>query len=170
MPLTSFASVGWLSRGDLAVIDHAAGPIMPTPAAQELGPHRFDYAVLLHAGDWSRGDVLTEARSFATPPITVSPSGTHKVPAARALVEVTPTPVVLSSVTPAETGRGVVVRVVNNSGSEQKASVRPGFASNEVVQVDPLERELGGGRVEWSDGVARLTVKPWEIATLLFRS
>jgi hypothetical protein len=170
LALTLLRSVGWLSRGDLAVIDHAAGPIMPTPAAQELGPHRFDYAVLLHDGDWARGDVLTEARSFASPAITVSPTGTHRLPAGRALVEVTPSAVALSAVCPAETAGGVVVRVVNNSATAQAATVRPGFASGEAVLVDPLERELAGGRVDWTDGVARLSLKPWEIATLLFRA
>ena len=57
LALTLLRSVGWLSRGDLQVIDPAAGPILPTPAAQELGAHRFDYAVLLHAGDWQAGGV-----------------------------------------------------------------------------------------------------------------
>jgi hypothetical protein len=169
LALTLLRSVGWLSRGDLAVIDHAAGPILPTPAAQELGPHRFEYAVLVHAGDWVEGGVLDEARAFASPPIAVSPSGTHRVAAGRALVEVTPPSVALTAVHPAETGRGVLVRVVNNSATAQAATLRPGFAVGEVVPVDPLERQRDR-RVEWADGAAVIALRPWEIATLLFRA
>jgi hypothetical protein len=168
LALTLLRSVGWLSRGDLAVMDHAAGPILPTPAAQELGPHRFEYGVVLHAGDWLAGGVMDDARAFGSPPLVVTPSGTHKVPAARALCEVAPAAVTLQSVTPAETGRGVVVRVVNNSPTAQAAALRPGFSAAEALLVDPLERERAG-KIEWSDGVARVALKPWEIATLLFR-
>jgi alpha-mannosidase len=111
---------------------------------------------------------MDDARAYASPPVAVSLSGTHKLPAARALVDVTPSAITLQSVTPAETGRGVVVRVVNNSAALQTASLRPGFAAREALLVDPLERERPG-RIEWSDGVARVALRPWEIATLLFR-
>jgi hypothetical protein len=169
LALTLLRSVGWLSRGDLAVIDHAAGPILPTPSAQELGPHRFEYAVVLHPGDWAQGGVLADARAFAAPAIAVTPSGKHLVPPGRALVDVTPSPVVMTAVQPAETGRGVVVRLVNTASSTQTATVRPGFGATGVALVDPLEREREG-RVDWGDGVARLSLRSWEIVTLLFRA
>jgi mannosylglycerate hydrolase len=168
LALTLVRSVGWLSRGDLAVIDHAAGPIMATPAAQELGAHRFEYAVLLHDGDWQKGDVMTEARRFASPPIAVSPGGKHGTPLGRAVVEVSPTPVTLSAVHPSESGLGVVVRIVNTSPTAQTATLKPGFAAKEALLVDPLER-VRDGRVEWKSGTAALQLRPWEIATLLFR-
>lgn len=166
--LTLLRSVGWLSRGDLAVIDHAAGPILPTPAAQELGAHTFEYAVMLHSGDWSAGGVLAAARRFAAPPCAVSPSGKHAWPAARALVDVAPDAVMLAAVHPAETGRGVVVRVVNTSSAPQQATLTPGFAAREAMVIDPLERELDG-RLEWSGSACKLALGPWQIATVLFR-
>ena len=67
LALTLLRSVGWLSRGDLSVIDHAAGPMLQTPNAQERGSHHFEYAILLHAGDWRTGEVLAEARRYASP-------------------------------------------------------------------------------------------------------
>ncbi len=168
LALTLVRSVGWLSRGDLAVIDHAAGPIMATPAAQELGPHRFEYAVLLHDGDWQKGDVMAEARRFASPAIAVAPSGKHGAQVGRALVDVTPSPVTLSAVHPSENGRGVVVRVVNTSPTAQTATLKPGFEAKEALLIDPLER-VRDGRVEWKSGTAVVQLRPWEIATLLFR-
>lgn len=50
--LTLLRSVGWLSRDDLWVRRIAAGPLVPTPGAQCLGPYRYEYAVLPHTGDW----------------------------------------------------------------------------------------------------------------------
>ncbi len=169
LALTLLRSVGWLSRGDLAVIDAAAGPILPTPAAQELGPHRFEYAVLVHRGDWLTGGVMSEARRFASPPIPVTPKGKHLVPAARALVDVLPEEVTLTGVHAAETGRGTVVRVVNNSPDKHEATLRLGFPAREATLVDPLENEIEG-RCSYEDGICRVQLAPWQIATVLFRT
>ena len=169
LALTLFRGVGWLSRGDLNVIDSAAGPILPTPQAQELGAHRFEYAVLVHAGDWQAGGVMSEARRFAAPPVVVSPSGKHTVPPARALVEVAPDEVTLTAVHPAETGRGTMVRVVNCSATAREATLRLGFPAREALAVDPMEKEIDR-RIEWKDGVCRLQLGPWQIATVLFRT
>ena len=51
--LTLLRSVGWLSRDDLWVRRIAAGPLVPTPGAQCLGPYTYEYAILPHAGDWA---------------------------------------------------------------------------------------------------------------------
>jgi mannosylglycerate hydrolase len=169
LALTLFRGVGWLSRGDLNVIDSAAGPILPTPQAQELGAHRFEYAVVVHGGDWQAGGVMSEARRFASPPIRVSPTGKHNVPPARAIVDVSPDEVTLTSVHPAETGRGTVVRVVNASPTAREATLRLGFPAREAIAVDPMEGELDR-RIDWKDGVCRLQLGPWQIATVLFRT
>jgi mannosylglycerate hydrolase len=171
LAITLLRSVGWLSRGDLNVIDHAAGPILPTPAAQELGAHKFDYAILLHDGDWDKGGVLAEATRFAAPPIAVSCSGRQTAPSATALVDVGPAPVTLTAVHPAETGRGIVVRVVNASAQSQEATLKPGFAAKEALAVDPLENPLERSKLTLDhNGTTTLKLGPWQIATVLFRS
>lgn len=50
--LTLLRAVGWLSRDDLRVRRIAAGPLVPTPGAQCIGPYRYEYAILPHAHDW----------------------------------------------------------------------------------------------------------------------
>jgi alpha-mannosidase len=124
---------------------------------------------VVHRGDWSAGGVMAESRRFAAPPIAVNPSGKHTAPAGRALVEVAPEQVVLASVHPAETGRGTVVRVVNCGASAREASLRVGFPVREAIAVDPVERQVDL-RLEWSDGVCRVQLGPWQIATVLFRT
>jgi mannosylglycerate hydrolase len=63
--LTLLRSVGWLSRDDLWVRRVAAGPLVPTPGAQCLGPYYYEYAILPHAGDWQ--NVYQHALDFNAP-------------------------------------------------------------------------------------------------------
>jgi len=112
---------------------------------------------------------MTEARRFASPPLAVTPKGKHAAPAGRALVDVAPEEVTLTGVHPAETGRGTVVRVVNNSAQAREATLRLGFAAREAQLVDPLERELDG-KLPCHDSVCKVPLGPWQIATIVFRS
>jgi alpha-mannosidase len=167
LALTLLRSVGWLSRGDLSVIDHAAGPMVPTPGAQELGPHRFEYALVLHAGDWRAGGVLGEARRYAAPPIAVTPKGTRPLPPS-ALVEVAPSTAIVTATHPAAHG-GLVVRLLNTAASASEITLRPAIPIREAIAIDPLEAPASEPRVTLADGVARLTLRPWQLATVLLQ-
>ncbi len=63
--LTLLRSMGWLSRDDLWVRRIAAGPLVPTPGAQCLGPYRYEYAILPHKDDWHH--VYQAAYNFNAP-------------------------------------------------------------------------------------------------------
>jgi mannosylglycerate hydrolase len=73
--LTLLRSVGWLSRADLSNRRVAAGPLVPTPGAQCLGEHTFEYAILPHAGDWR--EVYRTAYGY-TAPLLVARADTHE--------------------------------------------------------------------------------------------
>ena len=73
--LTLLRSVGWLSRDDLSNRRVAAGPLVPTPGAQCLGPHRYEYAILPHGGDWRA--VYPMAYGYAAP-LLVARGDTHE--------------------------------------------------------------------------------------------
>jgi alpha-mannosidase len=173
LALTLLRGVGWLSRGDLACIDQAVGPMVPTPGAQELGPHRFDYALYLHAGDWREGAVLPESRRFGAPPFAFAPpqAGARRaVPLGRGLVELQPGPATMTALHPAEGGAGLIVRVLNASPEAATASLRCARAPASATAVDPLERALPGAPEPLLDG-DRVTIAlgPWQFATLLLR-
>ncbi len=72
--LTLLRAVGWLSRDDLWVRRIAAGPLVPTPGAQCIGPYRYEYAILPHSGDWQNAHQI--ARNTNTP-IMVRRADTH---------------------------------------------------------------------------------------------
>jgi hypothetical protein len=168
MALTLLRSVGWLARGDLAAMEHAAGPMLPTPGAQELGEHRFEYALLLHRGDWQAGEVMRDAQRYAAPVRTFVPGRRVKVEAGRSLVEIEPSSVQLLAAYPSELG--IILRVLNASTQPCKAEVKPGFVPRQALAVDPLERPLeGGGELAIADGAVAVELRPWQIFTLLLR-
>jgi alpha-mannosidase len=146
------------------VIEHAAGPMVPTPSAQELGPHRFEYALLLHAGDWRAAGLERAARAYATPPCPLPPGGTTQVPTGRSLVEVGPAEVSVSALY-ADAEGALIVRLLNASPDPVGATVTAAFPITRAVEVDPLERPrpsslgLHAGRVH-------LELAPWQIRTL----
>ena len=172
LALTLVRSVGWLSRGDLKVIDHAAGPMVPTPGGQELGAHRAEYALLLHEGDWFAGDVLDDARRFAAPAIPITPRGTAKVPPDCSLVVARPKRVMLTALHPSETGRGTVVRLLNASPNPiTDGTLETAFHVHDALEIDPLEQPVSSGRaaVALRDGTVHFTLAPWQLATILLR-
>jgi mannosylglycerate hydrolase len=67
LAITLLRCVGYLSRGDgdMPTRPGLAGPPLPTPEAQCLGSHSFEYAILPHPGDWRQ--VYRDACEFRTP-------------------------------------------------------------------------------------------------------
>lgn len=65
--LTLLRCVGYLSRGDgdMPTRPALAGPPLPTPEAQCLGTHTFEYALVPHPGDWR--DIYRDAYTFRAP-------------------------------------------------------------------------------------------------------
>jgi hypothetical protein len=66
--LSLLRCVGWLSRSDLATRRGGAGPELETPDAQELGAHRFEFAVATFAGSYLDGDLLQRVEAYTSPP------------------------------------------------------------------------------------------------------
>ena len=66
--LTLLRCVGWLSRSDLATRRGGAGPELETPGAQELGEHRFEFAVATFRGSYLEGRFAATGRGLPSPP------------------------------------------------------------------------------------------------------
>jgi alpha-mannosidase len=160
--LTLLRACGWLARGDLSVVDHAVGPMVETPSAQEPGLHRFEYALLVHRGDWEAGDVLAEARRFVAPALASTPLSAA-IPVGKGLVEVSPKTVAVSAIYP--TDAGVVVRVLNASSRAVEATLRPAVTPRAAWRIDPLERPLGAATLR--EGTIHLSLGAWQLATIL---
>ncbi len=165
--LTLLRSVGWLSRDDYPARKAHAGPPLPTPGAQCLGRHAFEYAIIPHEGAWERA--YPEAHRFAAPlRARWNPQGSGLLPTRSSLLEVEGDGVVVTALKRAENGGGVVVRAYDTLDSGTKGRVRLAEPWREALVVDMKEDALGPAEV--SDGWVRLSLKPNEIATLRFQT
>jgi mannosylglycerate hydrolase len=147
LALTLLRCVGWLSRDDFATRRGHAGPMLPTPAAQEPGPWRADYALVPHAGTW-RDEVLVprEAEAYANPVRTL-PTDLHEgmLPPAWSFVRLAPAILRLSAIKPAEDGQSLIIRWYNPAEDEviaQLATYIPFEAAALVSLNEDLVRDL----------------------------
>jgi alpha-mannosidase len=166
--VTLLRCVGWLSRGDLATRRGHAGPMLPTPEGQCLGHHEFDYALVMHSGDWEAEEalVLREAQAFNMP-IRAIATGKHagELPSLTSMIEVEPRGLVVSAIK--RSGDGVIVRIYNPLPHAVEASLRPGFACEKAFATNLLEEPQR--QLFWNDlEPLHIGLRSGEIATILF--
>ncbi|MBU0493397.1 MAG: hypothetical protein KKA73_04190 [Chloroflexi bacterium] len=166
--LTLLRCVGWLSRADIAARPGHAGPGLPTPGAQSIGEHSFDYSIIPHAGTWSQAE--PEARAFAAPLRAVpAVSQDGPLPVVGHLLEIEPAALVASAVKRSEDGQALVVRLVNNSAEALKGRVRLGVPCQRNVQRVNLDEDATDlPLLADADGWVSLAARAWEIITLRF--
>ncbi|HEV2581616.1 MAG TPA: glycoside hydrolase family 38 C-terminal domain-containing protein, partial [Ktedonobacteraceae bacterium] len=167
--VTLLRCIEWLSRGDLTTRRGHAGPALHTPEAQCQGQSVFDYALVLHGGDWEAEDALAlrEAQAFNTPVLVViSDQHTGELPSQASLVEVEPRSLVVSAIKRPHDG-GLVVRVYNPLRRAVEAAIRPGFAATRVFTTNLVEEPQE--QLLWSgDEPLYVGLRAGEIATLHF--
>jgi len=120
---TLLRAVGWLSKGDLLTRPGHAGPEIPTPDAQCLGPQTFELAVFPHAGTWSDAGVIRAALEWAVP-VVAHEDIPHKgeLQPEFSLVEVRGD-ALFSTFKRSEDGRCAVLRLYNPSSREAEVEV-----------------------------------------------
>ncbi|MEW6579303.1 MAG: glycoside hydrolase family 38 C-terminal domain-containing protein [Chloroflexota bacterium] len=188
--LTLLRAVGWLSRDDLWVRRIAAGPLVPTPGAQCLGPYRYDYAILPHAGDWKnvyqiaynmnvpvmarRADThpgleLREMNITRDDPSLVTPIPWPRggpLPPTLSVIQIDPPALVLSAVRRSERDT-LIVRFYNITREPVTGTVTLGLPMSAAYRTTLAEErraqlELSGA------GQVQLDVRGGEVVTLEF--
>jgi alpha-mannosidase len=160
LALTLLRSVGYLSRNRHALRPEPAGPQLPTPAAQSRGPRSVELALMPYDGDWR--DVPAAAETFRHDLPAVAGAGDASLPL--------PPPAPGLSVT----GDGVVMTSLRKrDGLLELRLVALTAGATEAVVSGPFTRARHadlrgrpGEPVPVTDGVLRLPLSPWEIATL----
>jgi mannosylglycerate hydrolase len=190
--VTLLRCVGWLSRGDMPSRPSHAGVPVPTPEAQCLGRHTFEYAIVPHLGDWHavyqaaeayvaplyvrRGDEregylpgeVWEANSPNDPPkwsgaIPVALDG--ELPGELSFLTLKPEGLVLSAIKRSEAGDALIVRCYNPTNEAQQASLR---LFRPIVKAHLADLREGAGEalpIE-DDGLVRFVVNPKGIQTI----
>ncbi|GHF37445.1 alpha-mannosidase [Deinococcus metalli] len=136
------------------------GPIYPDAHA-DLGEHEFTYALLPHAGEWTR-DVVREATDLNSP-LVVAGSAAPTPP-----VRLEGLPVALGTLKAAEDGSGVILRVYEPHGARGEVTLYAP-AGVTVTRVTLIEDDLpeaipstpAGGDTHWT-----LTVRPFEVISV----
>ena len=165
LAITVLRSFGLISRNANPYREDPAGPEIPVPDAQRIGPWRFSFAVMPHAGDWSEAGVLEAMEQYQHPLFAIRgtarelASGQGAVPG----LSVEGTGVVLSALR--RRGEWLELRLVAEHPTRTEAVVRGAF--REAIDVDLLGR-IGASR-SVSAGTLRLPLRAWEIATVRLR-
>jgi alpha-mannosidase len=164
LAITLQRSVGWLSRYGLGTRPEPAGPGTPTPGAQCTAPLHAALALLPASesdpGERARAAELGLLTRYAGP-VPVLPEGTP-------LLSVEPDGLVLSALKPADSGDGVVVRVLNPSADDVEAVLTVGVPVAAVSSVR-LDETPDGGAVRRDGAVLRCAVpaRGWRSLLLL---
>ena len=131
--LTLFRSVGWLSRGDLLTRRDNCGPSMETPEAQCIGDHVFEYALILHSGDWENAGIQLDAYDYNTPLFPCSFyhqvrswKGEPRAPGEASFLKISPEGLVVTGLKKAEERDSLIIRLYNPYS--RKISARLDFA------------------------------------------
>lgn len=187
LAITLLRCVGWLSRDDLSTRPTGAGPGIPAPEAQVLGPHRFEYAVqpfsnteeLLQAAEeyhdpllavraGTRVGLLPEELPTLDTGRDLLTEQTRELPPHMSWLRVDPASTCVSALKRSEDGQAVVVRLYNPLDRSREVVLTPGFPVGEVwrarldeTPVDRIEPSAGKIRVEMRTGeVVTLRLKP----------
>lgn len=170
--LTLLRSVGWLSRGDLLTRNANAGPSFETPEAQCLGKHTFEYAMILHEGNWEKANIQREAYDYATPVVSASHyhhvrdwKGASRVPDEAGFVRLNPDDLILTALKKAEERDSLILRFYNPGTKEIEGYLDFGFDITEANQLRLDETPLKKMKIE-DNHLVFFSINPKQIMTV----
>lgn len=165
--LTLLRAFGWLSRVDLSTRRGGAGPPLPTPAGQALGPHVFRVSIIPFARDPQ--PAIDQAIAFQTWLRGVGTAlrrGT--LPAVGSILRWQGRGLSLSALKLAEDGQDLILRAVNQASEPQDLVVETLAPLREARLARLDERPLEIVPVE-PPGRIRVLMRPHGIVTLRLR-
>ena len=138
-------------------------------ATQDIGRHRFTYAIQGHRGDWRQGEVVWQAARLNQPPIPFQ-TAKHDGPLGKSLsmAHVSTPQVAIRALKKAEESNEVVIRLVELNGQPAAGvavTVGAGIASGRELRGD--EEPLGSATVR--DGKLVLDMKPYQPRTFALK-
>lgn len=165
LALTLLRSFGLISRNANPFREDPAGPEIPVPDGQRLGPWSMGFALMPHHGGWSQAGVLPALERYRHPLIAVRGTRTRPVhgPGRATGLSIEGPGVILSALR--RRGEWLEVRLVAEHGEPTEAVIRGNF--QEARAVDLLGRE--GDAIPCTDSLLRLPLRAWQIATVRLR-
>lgn len=152
---------GYAVRDNLMAVSLLRSSTYPDPD-QDMGVHRFSYAVYPHAGGWRDADTPSHARRFCSP--VHWGRSAQAEPARPAWVSTDKPQVVIDTIKPAEDGDGFIVRLYESHGAKCSAT---------LTFAQPIEQAFLSNTLE--DRVAQkpheghklsIQLRPFQLKTL----
>jgi alpha-mannosidase len=189
LAVTLLRCVGYLSRGDgdMPTRPGLAGPPLPTPEAQCLGSHTFEYAILPHPGDWRR--VYPEAHRYRAP-VYVRRGTEHEgyvptqadleawgsaglkpvdlsgdLPAELSFLSLEPERLILSAIKQSEQGDRLIVRFYNPTDDDVEAVLHTLLPIHRAQEVT-LNEEVLADLQPATEHIVALAIGSWQVKTL----
>ncbi len=166
--LTLLRCVGWLSRPDLLTRRGNAGPMIPTPEAQCLGKHVFEYSLAPHQGIYVTSQTYKLAHQFNAS-LKALQTGKHggSLPPILSFVSIEPDELVLSAIKKAEGENALILRLYNITDREIIGKVKFYKPIKEAVPVSLNENPMDSQPFKASSqGFLNLRVGPSKIVSL----
>jgi hypothetical protein len=166
LALTVLRSTGHISRNDNPFREDPAGPEVPVPDAQLVGPWTFSFAILPGAASWQEAGVLRATEAYRLPFLTAAGRSSDAPRAGTSTVGLR------------VDGDGVVLSALRRRDGSLEARLvaqtdRPTVArlSGRAI-ADPYEVDLLGRRLKDMepavDGTLDVPLGPWQIRTIRF--
>ena len=157
--LTLLRSVGIMANGP-------TGLNIPTPEAQCLGEHRFEYSFIPHQKDYLQSNAFRLAHAFCEPMRALQAEDGKKPRRMDASwLSIDAPELVLSAFKQAEyLDNTFVLRCYNTSGRPVRATIKLGFAVASAHLMDLRERKIE--EIPVKENTAIVEAGPWEILTL----
>lgn len=130
-------------------------------ATQLLGTHRFEYAIMPHAGDWRVVDLPHQADKFDIDQIVAAGGpGEGELPAVKSFVSVEGEGVALNAVKRGEWDDSLIIRISNLTDSPVNAILKIALPFESAETVNILENQIKGRlEVNGSEIVVPLAAK-----------
>ncbi len=166
--ITLLRCVGYLSREDLLTRQGRAGDLLPTPSAQCLGEHKFEYAIYPHIGDFFIGKVTYQAQLYITgvkAHSPIPPFHTPEISKESSLFELSDNRLVVSAIKKAEVGKGIIIRLYNPSSESinAKLSFAGEIKSADFCRMD--EKPLKSSSLKILKNELRFKIAKYQILT-----
>jgi mannosylglycerate hydrolase len=163
LAITLLRCFGLISRNANPYREDPAGPQLPVPEAQMLGPWWTSFALMPHESDWATAGVLEQAERYAHPLLVVRGTGAVTDPPAAGLA-VRGDGVVMTALRRRD--EWLEIRLVAEHDRPTTATVTGRFDAARTA--DLLGRP--DGELAVHDGRLAVDLGPWEIRTLQLRS
>jgi alpha-mannosidase len=165
--LLTDAKYGYSAHGNVLTLSLLRSPLYPDPGADE-GRHAFTYSLFPHPGDWTEGNVVSEAFALNSPLIAVPAAGDKRQEGIDHFLSLDGLPLSLGSLKRAEDGEGLILRLYEPHGNRGRATLRFSRPARHVERVNLLEEaDAGSVPVLSDDGLSvQLDLRPFEVVSL----